>query len=228
MSAAVDEAIRFLRRAHPLARSLSPTGSRMAAAEHVAEQAAGGFGHRGSDRSDPGERMNRHGIWSGRWGENISYGKSTARDIVIALIIDDGLRSRKHRKNIFNPDFQCGRRGGRIACALRDGLQYRFRGRLRRSAQRRICRRFALRSASQRARRDSLTAMLTPALRRANRYNGWPSRRARFKYRASLWPSPINPNPPSARAARKIFPSGTSRSSRPPTWRNRATCAAAW
>ena len=65
----------------------------------------GGYGHRGSGHSDPGERMNRHGIWTGRWGENISYGKHSARDIVLALIIDDGLRARKHRKNIFSPDF---------------------------------------------------------------------------------------------------------------------------
>lgn len=102
---AVDEAIRFLRLAKPLAPLTFSEGITQAAADHVAEQAGGAFGHRGSDRSDPGQRMNRHGTWSERWGENISYGKSIARDIVLALIIDDGLRGRKHRKNIFNPDF---------------------------------------------------------------------------------------------------------------------------
>jgi hypothetical protein len=102
---ALDEAIAFLRRTPPLAPLTFSPGISMAAAEHVADQASGAFGHNGSDRSNPGERMNRHGAWSTLWGENISYGKSTARDVVIALIIDDGLRGRKHRKNIFNPAF---------------------------------------------------------------------------------------------------------------------------
>ena len=103
--AAIDEAIRFLRRARPTAPLIISPGISLAAAEHVADQAAGAFGHGGSDHSNPGNRMNRHGTWSALWGENISYGKSSARDVVIALIIDDGLRSRKHRKNIFNPAF---------------------------------------------------------------------------------------------------------------------------
>jgi Cysteine-rich secretory protein family len=103
--AAIDEAIRFLRRARPIAPLTISPGISLAAAEHAADQAAGAFGHSGSDHSNPGDRMNRHGSWSARWGENISYGKATARDVVITLIIDDGLRSRKHRKNIFNPAF---------------------------------------------------------------------------------------------------------------------------
>ena len=103
---AINEAIRFLQDAHPIAPLIISPGISLAAAEHVADQVAGGVGHRGSDQSNPGERMNRHGTWSALWGENISYGKAIARDVVIALIIDDGLRNRKHRKNIFNPAFK--------------------------------------------------------------------------------------------------------------------------
>ncbi len=103
--AAIDDAIRFLRSVRPFSPLQTSAGLSKAAAEHVADQARGAFGHGGSDHSNPGARLSRYGVWSGRWGENISYGKSTARDIVVALIVDDGLRGRKHRKNIFNSDF---------------------------------------------------------------------------------------------------------------------------
>ncbi len=75
-----------------------------AAADHCAEQANGSTGHNGRSGS-PADRVAHYGSWSTLWGENVSYGKRTARDIVLALIIDDGLRGRKHRKNIFNPTF---------------------------------------------------------------------------------------------------------------------------
>jgi uncharacterized protein YkwD len=102
---AVDEAIRFLRSVRPLpAFALSP-GMSHGAADHCLDQADGGFSHTGRDGSDPGKRMNRYGNWGTLCGENIAYGKRSARDIVLALIIDDGQRARKHRKNIFNSHY---------------------------------------------------------------------------------------------------------------------------
>jgi uncharacterized protein YkwD len=104
-TAALDEAIRFLRNSQPLSLLAFSQGMSRAAADHCADQAAGGFGHEGRDRSHAGERIARYGNFSGGWAENISYGKSTARAVVLALIIDDGLPARKHRTNIFNPSY---------------------------------------------------------------------------------------------------------------------------
>jgi uncharacterized protein YkwD len=104
-TAAVDEAIRFLQNAQPLPALTFSTGMSRAAADHCADQANGGFGHEGRDRSHAGQRIARYGSVVGSWGENLSYGKSSARDVVLALIIDDGLPARKHRQNIFNPNY---------------------------------------------------------------------------------------------------------------------------
>ncbi len=97
---AVDEAIRFLRAAQPLQPLALSPGMCRGAADHCAEQAGGAIGH-----GDPASRMNRYGTWAAAWGENISYGKSSACDVVMALIIDDGLPARKHRANIFAAKF---------------------------------------------------------------------------------------------------------------------------
>ena len=100
---AVDEAIRFLRSASPRQPLVYSPGMSRGAADHCAAQARGGMSH--SAGGNTGARIGRYGQWSGSWGENISCGRQSAREIVIALIIDDGLRSRKHRDNIFNPNF---------------------------------------------------------------------------------------------------------------------------
>jgi uncharacterized protein YkwD len=102
---ALDDAIRFLDRAKPQPPLTLSPGLCLAAADHCHEQAGGAMGHCGDHRSDPGNRIGRYGVVSRGWAENIAYGRHTAREIVVALIVDDGIRGRGHRKNIFNPTY---------------------------------------------------------------------------------------------------------------------------
>ena len=75
-----------------------------AAADRCREQAGGVVGHHGCDGSDAGSRISRYGVVAQGWAENIAYGQRSARAIVVALIVDDGMRGRDHRRNIFSPN----------------------------------------------------------------------------------------------------------------------------
>lgn len=102
---ALEEAIRYLHQAAPQSPlNLSP-GMCLAAADHCREQSGGRMGHTGRNHSRPGDRISRYGAWKQSWGENITYGQHTAREAVIALLIDDGIRDRGHRKNVFSEKF---------------------------------------------------------------------------------------------------------------------------
>ena len=104
---AADEAIRFLRKQKPLAALTASSGMSLAARDHVKDQGPRGkTGHDGSDGSQPWDRVSRYGTWESKTAENIAYGHSEAREIVIAIIIDDGVPKRGHRKNIFDPEFR--------------------------------------------------------------------------------------------------------------------------
>jgi len=103
---AVDEAIKYLSRQKALATLGWSDGLAAAAAELAEEQGrSGATGHVGRQSGGIKERIERHGKWERQIGENIGYGPESARDMVMQLIIDDGVKGRGHRKNIFAKAF---------------------------------------------------------------------------------------------------------------------------
>ena len=116
----VDEAIRFLRRQKPLPPLVRSEGLSEAAGELAREEGeSGAMGHMGESSGSPRDRIERHGRWRGAIGEDIFYGSGDARQVVMNLIIDDGVPDRGHRKNIFSKAF---RRGG-AACGPHPGFE---------------------------------------------------------------------------------------------------------
>jgi hypothetical protein len=103
---AVDEAIAFLAKQKALPPLGWSRGLAEAASDLVRDEGGSGeVGHTGRSSGDMRERIERHGTWRRRIGENIAYGPSTPRMTVMELIIDDGVSGRGHRMNIFNGGF---------------------------------------------------------------------------------------------------------------------------
>lgn len=103
---AVDEAITFLARQKPLKPLTWSNGLAVAAGSLVNEQGStGATGHRDSHGNGPRERVEYQGKWERNLAENIGYGPTEAREMVVQLIVDDGVSDRGHRRNIFTAGF---------------------------------------------------------------------------------------------------------------------------
>lgn len=104
---ALNECIRELKRQSPLHPLYPDYKLTKAARDHVKDQSkTGRTGHIGSDRSGMRDRIERYGTWQTRIAENIAYGGNSARQIIIYLLIDDGIRDRGHRENFLNPELK--------------------------------------------------------------------------------------------------------------------------
>lgn len=105
--AVVNETIKYMKKQKAL-NSLNPSlGLTKSAEDHAMSQCkTKQTGHTGTDGSNPMKRIKRYGTYRAA-GENITYGVKSAREIVVNLIIDDGVKDRGHRKNIFLKDFDC-------------------------------------------------------------------------------------------------------------------------
>jgi len=104
---ALQECVYILTKTQSLPIVYPSKGLTKAAEDHVKDQSRSGkTGHRGKDHSNIKERIERYGNWKVRIAENIAYGGFSARQIVIYLLIDDGIWDRGHRKNFLHPDYK--------------------------------------------------------------------------------------------------------------------------
>jgi uncharacterized protein YkwD len=103
--AAYDEAIGFLETVRPVGPLRFNEGLARAARLHARDLGPrGSIEHVGSDGSRLSQRLNRLGTWHGLIAENIGTLEEDPRQVVIQLLVDDGVPSRGHRHNLFNPD----------------------------------------------------------------------------------------------------------------------------
>jgi uncharacterized protein YkwD len=118
---ALDECIKELQ-AYKSLLPLSPKkGLVLAARDHAEDlERTGKTGHTGSDGSTMRDRLNRYGRWQIAIGENIAYGHEDAGRIVTALLIDDGVPSRRHRRNLLNDTYKF------VGVAVRQHRVYRY------------------------------------------------------------------------------------------------------
>ncbi len=101
---AVDECIEVLKVTNDLPEFILSKGLTKAAKSMVEMQSkTSETGHTGTDGSSMSDRISKFGTWGLTAAENIDYGSNKAQRIVMSLIIDDGVSSRGHRKNLLNP-----------------------------------------------------------------------------------------------------------------------------
>jgi uncharacterized protein YkwD len=131
-AAAVREAIAALRARKPVQELRWSKGLAGAAADHVKDQGPiGGLEQRGTDGSDPARRAVRRGRWVTAMAENIAFGENPARQVVIQLLVDDGVPDRGHRDNILDPRWgaegvACGpHREYRQICVMDYAVRYK-------------------------------------------------------------------------------------------------------
>ena len=104
---AVEDAIKFMRAAKPLGPLSASEGLRLAAVTHVKDQSASGStGHAGADKMLIEERVKPFGAWQGGIGENLVYGSESARERLLTWLIDDGVKTRGHRRRVMSDDYK--------------------------------------------------------------------------------------------------------------------------
>ena len=104
---AIDDAIQFLKTQKPVEPLEFNDGISQACKDHVIDIGTKGLTtHEGSDDLNISDRIEKYVEWDGVTAESIDFGFKIAENIILNLLIDDGVNDRYQRLNLFNDKFK--------------------------------------------------------------------------------------------------------------------------
>jgi uncharacterized protein YkwD len=104
---AFDLAIEFLKYQKPVPALTHDERLSLAAKDHLEDHGPiGTVSHESSNGKVVAERLEKYCEWDTCCGENLDVGSTRAEDVIVSLLVDDGVKSRGHRENLFNESFR--------------------------------------------------------------------------------------------------------------------------
>ncbi len=118
---AIEEAIAVMSQQRPIPPLSWSFELHLAADEHATDAGENGLiGHVGSNGQPMADRVRSKCAYSGYLSENIEIGSKTAEEIILSLLVDDGLPSRFHRHNILSDNLAW------VGIGVNPHIQYEF------------------------------------------------------------------------------------------------------
>jgi uncharacterized protein YkwD len=101
---AYNECIAFLKKQAPVGKLTLDTELSKASQDHADDIGpSGSCDHVGTDGQTSADRIEKYIDWDVTLCENIDFGAVSGEEILISLLVDDGVPDRGHRNTIFNP-----------------------------------------------------------------------------------------------------------------------------
>ena len=103
----IEEATQYLKTLKPINTLIYSEEISKACRDHIADIGHKGLtDHIGSDGSNITDRIEKYCEWDGIVGENLDFGFREGSNILMNMIMDDGVKERCQRRNIFNREFK--------------------------------------------------------------------------------------------------------------------------
>ena len=100
---AYKEAINFLKTQKPIKEMIFDEEISRASQDHANDiGSTGSTDHRGSDGNTNDDRISRYIEWDITISENIDFGAVSGEEVMVSLLVDDGVDDRAHRSTMFN------------------------------------------------------------------------------------------------------------------------------